>query len=283
MKTNYSLILLLVGFLSHNAITAQVFFEDFEDETEDATSFTSNGQEFNILDGPTDNGFAINFIPGIGWNETTASFDERFIDNSGIGSTSNDGASLTIASSDLTPFTIKSLFTFVATSLITEPDPYTITFQGFRSGQMIYSFTRTDGFSDVNIFEPSNGYTRIDFATDGEQDYSRMDINSITISTTGDSDYISLDSFSWGPENALSVDGASLNENSISVFPNPASSAITVSGITNQETYRIYNVLGAETATGVISNNESISIQDLSNGLYLINFDNGNNIKFLKE
>ena len=267
MKTNYSLILLLVGFLSHNAITAQVFLEDFEDETADELTFTSNGQEFNIINGPTDNGFAINFIPGIGWSGTD--FDDTFIDNSGLGATDNDGASVTILTADLTLFTAKSIFAFVATEAILEPDPYTITIQGFMGSQMVYSFIRDDGFADVNTFEPNNGYTRINFATDGEQDYSSMDINRITISTTGNADYLGLDAFSWGPESALSVNGATLEENNITVFPNPASSTITVSGIINQENYRIYNALGAEIAKGVISDNETISIQNLSNGLYL--------------
>lgn len=41
--------------------------------------------------------------------------------------------------------------------------------------------------------------------------------------------------------------------------------------------------LGAEIAKGTASDNEIISINNFSNGLYLINFDSGNSIKFLKE
>ena len=281
MKPHYSLALLVIGFLLHNSLTAQVFLEDFEDEIFDETTFNGNGQGFLIINGPTDTQFNINIIQTTGWNGTEP--DAAYIDNSGVASPLNDGAQVTIATDDGTDITVRSFFAFISTRFLAEPNPFTLTIEGFSNGQSVYTITKTDGFADVNIFQPNNGYTRVDFATDGEQDYSRVDVDRIDISTTGNADYMGIDAFSWGPESALSVDGATLGENSINIFPNPSSSTITVSGIIKEENYRIYNVLGAEITRGVISDNETISIQNLSNGLYLIEFDNGNPIKFIKK
>lgn len=71
--------------------------------------------------------------------------------------------------------------------------------------------------------------------------------------------------------------------NNLKLFPNPATNSITVSGLIDSESYKVYNLLGAEIMKGNVSNNETISIQDLSTGFYLLNFDNGETIKFAKE
>ena len=227
-------------------------------------------------------------IVGGGWNPETGEIDNGFVDNTFGQGTLENGAHFTFITADGTPIYVHSFFTRVRTRFLAEPDPYTITVRGFLGGIEVYSFVIDDGFSDVNIFTPNNGYTFIDFEAAGDQDYSRTDVSRIDIETranggNGDGELVNIDSFAWGPERALSIENASLNENSISVFPNPASSTITVSGITEEENYQIYNVLGAEIARGTVSNNETISINNFSNGLYLINFDNRNAIKFLKK
>ena len=281
--TNYFLAFLVTGLLSITSLTAQIYFENFDDEFSGSNTFTSNGQEFSLISGAGEFDITVRAgLTGGGWDDEAGLADANFVDNTfGTGSLQN-GAHFTIITSDATPVTIKSFFIRIRTRFLQEPDPYTITVQGFLNGDLVYAFVRDDGFADINIFEPNNGYTFIDFAVDGNSDFSSMDVDRIDIDTTGDGEHFEFDSFRWGPESALSVGDVSLNENSIIVFPNPASSTITVSGITGEENYRIYNVLGAEIAKGTASDNETISIQDLSNGLYLINFDNGNSIKFLK-
>ena len=72
-------------------------------------------------------------------------------------------------------------------------------------------------------------------------------------------------------------------KNSIKLFPNPSSEFIKVSGLTNKENYRIYNILGVEIKKGFMSNNEQIDIINFPNGLYFLKFVNGNTIKFIKE
>ena len=283
MKTkNYFLTFLVTGLLAITPLTAQVSLETFDDETAGSSTFTSNGQEFAFVGDPGEFDFTLRNIPNAGWNDDTGFRDRYYMDNTFGNGIRNDGAHFAIITSDGTPITVRSFFMRVQNRFVQEPDPYTITIEGVLNGQVVYSFVRDSGFSSVNTFEPNNGYTFIDFAVDGDEDFSRMDVDTINIDTTGDGELIGFDSFRWGPESALSVDGVSLDENNINVFPNPASSTITVSGIRGEENYKIYNVLGAEIARGVASDNETISIQNFSNGLYLINFDNGNSIKFIK-
>lgn len=68
----------------------------------------------------------------------------------------------------------------------------------------------------------------------------------------------------------------------ISVYPNPSTKYIQVSGINNSEDFIIYNILGKEVKKGIISKNETIEISDFPKGVYLIKL-NDQTIKFLKK
>lgn len=69
----------------------------------------------------------------------------------------------------------------------------------------------------------------------------------------------------------------------INISPNPSRHFIQVSGLKKTEYYRIYNILGKEVSKGLISENETINIQNLKNGLYLLKINNTGSKKFLKE
>ena len=69
----------------------------------------------------------------------------------------------------------------------------------------------------------------------------------------------------------------------ISLYPNPASNFITISGLQTEENYTIYNTLGQEVKNGSVTNNAKIDIQNLNTGLYFLKFENDTTIKFLKE
>jgi hypothetical protein len=71
--------------------------------------------------------------------------------------------------------------------------------------------------------------------------------------------------------------------NSINLYPNPANDFIKISGLNQKEKYNIYNLLGQNISSGIISDKEDISIQNLSKGLYLLKFKNGHIIKFIKK
>lgn len=84
------------------------------------------------------------------------------------------------------------------------------------------------------------------------------------------------------PVSNLSIEDV-INENTISIFPNPTTEFIQVSGLNLQEDYTIYSILGAEVKSGSISNQEQINVSDLANGLYVLRLNNGRTIKFLKQ
>ena len=81
----------------------------------------------------------------------------------------------------------------------------------------------------------------------------------------------------------LSAADIESNSKNLSIFPNPSSDFIQVSGLSEKLNYRLYNAIGSEIKSGVFSNNEKIDIKNLTIGLYFLKFNNGNILKFIKE
>ena len=67
----------------------------------------------------------------------------------------------------------------------------------------------------------------------------------------------------------------------VSVYPNPASAEIQVSGLQTTESYSIYDTLGKLMLKGNTSNKAVINVQDLSSGMYFITIGN-HVIRFIK-
>lgn len=86
-------------------------------------------------------------------------------------------------------------------------------------------------------------------------------------------------------EAALGNEGF-IKASEILLYPNPASSSITIKGeFDNLEKIQVYNMLGQVVMNGVISGNETtLNVSKLSNGVYTINFlDSNVSVKFVKE
>jgi hypothetical protein len=69
----------------------------------------------------------------------------------------------------------------------------------------------------------------------------------------------------------------------INLYPNPANDFIQINGITKPENVTVYTVLGVKVFDAVIKENEKLDVQGLNNGLYLLKFENGTALKFLKK
>ncbi|OBX25133.1 putative secreted protein (Por secretion system target) [Gelidibacter algens] len=80
----------------------------------------------------------------------------------------------------------------------------------------------------------------------------------------------------------LSLNDAVTN-NSIRVYPNPSTDFITISGLTEDKNFKIYSAIGSEIEKGVIKNEGEINTQGLAKGMYVLKFDDGNSLKFIKE
>ncbi len=67
------------------------------------------------------------------------------------------------------------------------------------------------------------------------------------------------------------------------LFPNPSSDVISITGLTQTEAFSIYDVMGREVMQGNLQPKSRLTIETLSKGLYLMEFSNGNTLRFLKQ
>ena len=281
MKTNYLSFFLLLGILLNGNFLFAQSTEHFESETTSATTFTDMGQNFTITNGTGESTYDIEFFRYGGWNGTAV--DNKFIDNKGGSPTQNNGTSFIITTTDGTDITIKSLYIFVSTKALANPSS-TLTIVGKKDGVItpVFTITKNSGFSNVETFSPNNGFTLINFSTEGGIDNSDKNVDELIISATGNGDYLSLDALTWGAE-VLSTNNFEFKQDKAKIFPNPSSDKITISGLKKDENYKIFNVLGTEIIDGIISNNKKIDIENLTSGMYFLKFENGNSIKFQKK
>lgn len=193
MKKHLFLYLLFISTITYAQST-----EDFETETTGATTFTDNGQGFTITNGSGEISYDIELVANAGWNGS--SVDDKFIDNSGGTPSTNDGSSFTISTTDGTDITITDLYLFVSKRNLTPGVSTTITINGKKDGATVYTITKNTGIVDGANFTPNNGFTFIDFTTEGGADNSILNIDELIISTTGNADYLALDAFKWGDE-----------------------------------------------------------------------------------
>ncbi|SFH76633.1 T9SS type A sorting domain-containing protein [Halpernia frigidisoli] len=78
-------------------------------------------------------------------------------------------------------------------------------------------------------------------------------------------------------------DSATKNKTKIKLYPNPSNDYIQITGLNKSEQYKIINSIGAEIKGATMSDNGTIKIRNLSNGVYFLKFDNGETQKFIKK
>lgn len=279
MKKNYILNLLTISllFLGGTSVLAQSV-ENFEDEGIASTSFSDNGQTFTVTTPTTGETYDIYNCGGCGWNGSAT--DAQFIENTGGNNGTMNGTSFTISTGGA-EIGVTSLYLFCATNGLGAHSG-ALTMTGYKAGVMQYTFTKTSGFSNVATLTPFNGFTFINFATEGGVNNTQKRIDQLVITGTGDLDYMALDAFSWAPENTLYVDNSIL-ASQIQVYPNPSSKSIKISDLNTEATYSIYDILGNKITQGNATKNTAIDIQKFANGLYFLHFENGIVKKFIKK
>ena len=97
--------------------------------------------------------------------------------------------------------------------------------------------------------------------------------------------YEALDGNAWYIDNVNvteTLDGIEEGANAVlSVMPNPANDVIRVNGLNGMEEVYVYNTLGQVVKTARLNNGESISISDLSSGVYMLRSEkNARVVKF---
>jgi hypothetical protein len=68
----------------------------------------------------------------------------------------------------------------------------------------------------------------------------------------------------------------------IKVYPNPASSVLTVAGVATNAPYKLINISGATVRQGTISNNGQISVSSIAPGIYLLQITINNVVQTYK-
>jgi hypothetical protein len=83
--------------------------------------------------------------------------------------------------------------------------------------------------------------------------------------------------------NVLSVEENTVSVKRPSLFPNPASDVLHISGILADEEYTIWSASGLEVDRGYLSEDNKIPVNLLPAGFYVIQFGRGSTIKFTKK
>ena len=170
--------------------------EVFEDETAGITTFSHIEQTFNFTS--VKDSYDIETFGGGGWNGTGA--DNQFIDNTSGISTNGDGTDLTIKHNNPNVnFTVKEIYLFCSTHTLANHSG-SLTIEGKKDGVLVpgFSFTKSSGFSNVATFSPNNGFTLIDFSTEGGIDNSNKEIDELVITSSASNlDYIAVDAFKF--------------------------------------------------------------------------------------
>ena len=171
------------------SVNAQ-FTETFETQTPFQNTFNSNGQPFSLT-----NAFTIySSRAGFGYQHSN-----RFIDNSNLVATNQTNS---IKTSDATAFTVKNLWLYVSADGGNNPSTDgSIIITGKLAGVTRFTITKTTGFS--TSFVPDNGFSYIDFTTEGGVDNSNMPIDEIDFQLQGNFNYIGIDNFTWAPQLVL--------------------------------------------------------------------------------
>lgn len=189
MKVFFTFCLLLASCL----LAAQTSTETFETESHGSTSFTDNGQVFNITSqsgGP----FRIQAnYPGTGWNGTAV--DNRYIDNSNSASTGSGGVQFTISAAGGAVFQLKKMWLFLSTVNLNLNVSGTCTITGKQAGVTKFTVTQSSGFT--TSIANYNGYTLIDLSTYGGTNNSGIGIDEFVVTTTGNFEYVCLDAMTW--------------------------------------------------------------------------------------
>ncbi len=208
MKILFTFCLLLASCL----LAAQTSTETFETESHGSTSFTDNGQVFNITSqsgGTFD--IQANF-PGTGWNGTAA--DNRYIDNSYSASTGSGGVQFTISAAGGTVFQLKRMWLFLSTVNLNLNVSGTCTITGKQAGVTKFTVTQSSGFTTSTT--SYNGYTLIDLSTYGGANNSGISIDEFVVTTTGNFEYVCLDAMTWQPGSCPAVTVTTVSSTNVS-------------------------------------------------------------------
>lgn len=167
---------------------------------------------------------------------------------------------------------------------------------GYQQGANVSPVDTEWAFGNISDGVGSLSFTTWDTAHGGAGNGpSSLVGQDMVIHLITDDIYIDIKFLSWGMGGGgggsfsyeRSTETLSTNDfessNQIRVFPNPSTKILQVSGLENEETYTIYNILGKQVKSGNISSNGYIEVSEFAAGVYLLKLGNNLTLKFLKK
>ncbi|WP_264522924.1 T9SS type A sorting domain-containing protein [Flavobacterium sp. N502536] len=192
MKKLYLLLALLLFAMQH--LSAQIV-ETFENQTNEATSFTSAGKTFDLSS--SYRVFKVVQFDNLGNNNSN-----KFIHVEDAISTESFGQSGTISASK-TDFKVNSLWIYVTGVHTFYPGATSdglsgaITFVGKFKGVTKFTVTKNTTGGNIGDASPHKGFFLVDFDTEGGVDNSIFIIDTLEIKLSNNYDYFSIDDFNF--------------------------------------------------------------------------------------
>ncbi len=150
--------------------------------------------------------------------------------------------------------------------------------ENIEEGEVFYRDEYTYNTNDLmenylNPFEEKTGWDRFFFGV-------RKHHNKLIEGITDFSDFQDKHIYNYGN---LSVENAEGKSNKLVLYPNPAAEILTIKGLKEPKKYTIINTKGQVVAKGMTSENQSINVRRLNNGVYFIQLENEKALKFIKK
>lgn len=166
-------------------LVSSCFVETFEALALDANTWIRDGVPF----GTSAATFSVDEFIGAG-----AGGSDRYLDN-----VDNQGINQTYSISVTNSSTIfmETMEVFVSSELngANPTNDGTLTIRGLLDGAEQFSIVKTGSFPTV--FGSTNGFSTVDFATDGAADYTLLDVDEIEVTTSGAFTYLGVDNFKF--------------------------------------------------------------------------------------
>ncbi|MCO6162529.1 T9SS type A sorting domain-containing protein [Flavobacterium sp. NRK F7] len=163
-------------------------------------------------------------------------------------------------------------------------------YRSFQITKLSISFSSDDGVTwgnsvDYRSLQPdlTEGFITVDLPSTSTENVTNLTQCRIKFTFEGDYYFAIVDDITILVSTSLSTNSSNYISNTINLYPNPSSNFIQIKGDLSNQKFKIYNIRGSEVMHGTISSNNQIDIHNLSNGIYLLKFNDGNSAKFIKE
>jgi hypothetical protein len=166
-------------------LVSSCYVETFEALALDANVWTRAGVPFST----STTLFSVDEFIGAGAGSSDRYLDN--IDDQGIDKT----YSISVTNTSLIYMESFEVFVSSEANGANPTNDGSLTVRGLLDGVEVYSFTKTGSFPTT--FGSTNGFSTVNFATDGASDFTGVDVDEIEVTTSGSFIYVAVDNFKF--------------------------------------------------------------------------------------